>query len=614
MQLKQVKISNLMSFPYQEDISKIQGIQFTNGENINILIGPNGAGKSNLFEIISQSFKVGLVKNFFYNKNIIIQNDIDRLNKVIMNQPLDLKNKIHKHFLTIDKKSESYITFNLTDSDYDNLGFICKYASKINYIIQKYSNIKTTFENFNFEEISNEDSKITLNFEFDIENKTIKVDESNLSKVQKFILKYLQNIQLFEICIDIYNSFEKKEQERKLYPLKNSFAIITTNRKLEKASNKIDTILRNYTLQDVNSGYYLCLKKIWDIINNASEENVKEKIKQKNDIDYSYEKINKKLKKSAFFTSLEFIVNHYLNKTLDIEYKNGEIILMLIDQLKQKYKINDLGSGDQSFLFMIFTIYGYDMKGGTLIIDEPELHFSPQRQRSFVSMITKINKNISTQFIISTYSPLFINETNITNVYKFSKINGNTQIRNPIGQIPEDESSMVHILKFENLSKIFFVDKIIMVEGETDSYFFDFYLKYLHANTKKGNLITNYEIININGKGGYKKWKKFLGKFGLQSYFIGDWDNIIDYGILKQEELTGYYQQARKIYNNSNFSKNNRHYNRLVNTVKITAPDKYNFILQNIQKLYEENIFILKKGDIETYLGLKEKGLENTIT
>jgi hypothetical protein len=72
----------------------------------------------------------------------------------------------------------------------------------------------------------------------------------------------------------------------------------------------------------VNSGYYLCLKKIWDIINNASEENVKEKIKQKNDIDYSYEKINKKLKKSAFFTSLEFIVNHYLNKTLDIEYKN----------------------------------------------------------------------------------------------------------------------------------------------------------------------------------------------------------------------------------------------------------------------------------------------------
>jgi hypothetical protein len=55
-------------------------------------------------------------------------------------------------------------------------------------------------------------------------------------------------------------------------------------------------------------------------------------------------------------------------------------------------------------------------------------------------------------------------------------------------------------LKFDNLSKIFFVNNIIMVEGETDAYFFEYYLKYLHTLPAWKDKITDYEIININGK------------------------------------------------------------------------------------------------------------------
>ncbi len=38
----------------------------------------------------------------------------------------------------------------------------------------------------------------------------------------------------------------------------------------------------------------------------------------------------------------------------------------------------------------------------------------------------------------------------------------------------------------------------------------------------------DYEIVNINGKGGYARRKKFLNSFGIQNYFIGDRDNIQD--------------------------------------------------------------------------------------
>jgi len=64
----------------------------------------------------------------------------------------------------------------------------------------------------------------------------------------------------------------------------------------------------------------------------------------------------------------------------------------------------------------------------------------------------------------------------------------------------EEEASLLQILKFENASKIFFVDTIIMVEGEIDAYFFEFYLQYLYKFPERKPYLKNYEIININGK------------------------------------------------------------------------------------------------------------------
>jgi DNA repair exonuclease SbcCD ATPase subunit len=66
MQIKSIKISNILSFEYKDNIDDCEKISFDTG--LNILIGPNGAGKSNFLEILNQIFKTTLFKQCVFNR------------------------------------------------------------------------------------------------------------------------------------------------------------------------------------------------------------------------------------------------------------------------------------------------------------------------------------------------------------------------------------------------------------------------------------------------------------------------------------------------------------------------------------------------------------------
>ena len=153
-----------------------------------------------------------------------------------------------------------------------------------------------------------------------------------------------------------------------------------------------------------------------------------------------------------------------------------------------------------------------------------------------------------------------------------------------------------------------------MVEVETDAYFFDYYLRYLHTFPQWKRKLTDYEIININGKWSYKIWKKFLSRFGITSYFIGDRDNVVDYGLLSQDDLTLYYKKAKSYFPKvKKRLARGSHYNKLVLAIRNLYPAKYSELLARIRQLHMQQVFLLEKGDIETYINLKEKWLESTV-
>lgn len=617
MQIQKVKISNILSFPYIQDFDSDQWVIFDTDKNwsVNILIWPNWAWKSNFLLIINQVIKAWLMKDYVYNPEIIKSWKVENYKNAITQNEILLKN-MFKHFWNQDKKSKVSIAFKLNNNDIENIWFINKYKDHFQNLLRKYSNIKLNLWSINTEIIL-ENRIIELTFDVDVLNQKVNIDENYLSKSQKQILDYIKNIELIQILTIIQNTFEYPQDKIKFYPLKNTFSSIWLHRNFFEISTNINPEWRNNYISEKNNieyspfvWYYLCISKIRNIIKNTSHEN----IQQIEENELKIEEINQKLNKSDFFSNLKSIIQKYFGKELQIWKNENWLYLFLVDNFGQIFNFDQLSDWEQSMLTIIFSIYWFDLKDWSMLIDEPEIHTHPQMQRSIIRMLEKVSENIWTQFIISTYSPLFINERNISNVYRFTKIDWETKIIYP-QNIGTEERSLIQMLKFENASKIFFSNKIIMVEWETDWYFFEFYLNYLHKFPERKNKLKDYEIININWKWWFKRRKHFLSKFWIKSFFIWDRDNTVDFWILHQMDLNNFYQRSKKYYNNIKKGKKtyDRHYTKLVNTVKDLYPNKHEYIIKKIEALYPENVFILKKWDIETYLWIKSKWLEDTV-
>src|SRR5690606_36271116 len=67
----------------------------------------------------------------------------------------------------------------------------------------------------------------------------------------------------------------------------------------------------------------------------------------------------------------------------------------------------------------------------------------------------------------------------------------------------------------------FFGKKVVLVEGDSDRYFFKSVFRALYPETSQ-----DISILDIGGKGNFFAWRDFFESFGLEVCFIGDLDNI----------------------------------------------------------------------------------------
>ena len=614
MKIREVKISNLMSFPYVENLDNIVWMDFEKPENsmdMNILIWANGSGKSNFIEIINQ-FCRNLIFDYTFDPTIIENKKESEYKYAIKHIPKTAY-RLSKHMRYQDLPSKIEIVVELFDSDYDNIAFVCKNTKKINEIMEKYSELTYRFPHFSMKHIRDEVKEIRIKAEFDEKKQCFEIDKSALTPMEFFSLVCVQERELLYICMHIFNRWEKKSKERLWYPLNNTFTVLSSQRDLVewKYLNEAQDF-DNYifkTNEETNPNlewYYKCLWKIRNIIKRYTERDI-EWVDEENEWDdASWED---RLYQSVFWKRLTSLVEKFIHKKLAIDYIQWWINLQLRNFDWEPCYFDDLWAWQQSLLLIIFSLLWNDLQDWFIIIDEPELHIHPQLQKELALIFNQISEKYWTQFFLSTYSALFINEDNITNVYRFLKDNTWTKVFTPYIKIAPDDAKLVHLLRFENLSKIFFVNKIIMVEWDSDLYFFSHYLKWLQEQPGWEFITWTYEIVNINWKWSYKAWHKFLNKFWIDNYFIGDRDNTVDYGFFTPKELGKYYQLANRHIKNDRWVSWD-YYNRLVFTIRKFYPQKYHRIIQWIEDLYRENVYILKLWAIESYPCLERKWLQ----
>lgn len=295
---------------------------------------------------------------------------------------------------------------------------------------------------------------------------------------------------------------------------------------------------------------------------------------------------------------------------------------------------------------LVFEAYGRgNLKGGLVIIDEPEIHLHYQFQHEYLRVIEEINKDQKCQYVLVTHSESLINSTTIHSIKRFSlNSENNTVIMSPI--LNTDQRILIKILDNTRATYSFFGKKVVLVEGDTDRYFFKALLNEINPS-----LAQEISVLDIGGKGGFESWSNFFSSFGLKVYFIGDFDNVYSLEIngqkiietdqrlnieceLKQEKLNNLTLEQQNSLKESAgplfadqeaTTKPKRELwkpvvdkfiflsklesGELVKKIRATNAN----IDTEIEKLYSNNVYILKRGDLESYLNLESKGLPGVI-
>jgi len=627
MIIQSIKISNILSFEQKDNIDDCQEISFN--DKLNIIIGPNGSGKSNFLEIINKIFRNALFKACKYNSKKIAehkQNNVISLRDTIIIE--------HREFSLAknrdSKKGDQHVILKikLSKDDKENLKFILQKKDKINEYIKKFVNEDIIFTNLDENELSN-CNEITISFKNSTQNQM--VIEPLTSPMENFMVTYLQYFNVLQNLILLVND----EKIENWSILKNTFALISGYR-------NYNSVALNFGIQPDKQRILQELKmKFLDETTreaNANEPLVFSYVTAK--IGYSYHELahfeGRKCRNlveqlnDETFVEINKTLANVMKMKLDIvepdPYQLGGFFQFKKIKSKEIVHSQELSAGEKGILHFIYSIHGYEIKNGVMVIDEPELHLHPQLQQKYVEILKEYSEREGIQFIIATHSPMFVTPETVEGLHIFHIINKFTVVTTPNIDTKKDkidDKDLVRFLNYTNNAKIFFADKVLMVEGETDEYFFQTFLKKYNqeinadpdSEKKKIKPLENIEFLDIRGTSNYFDWNTFLKKCEIDNYFVGDLDVILrkDFHIMTnsiKEELRKKFfakpEIIRRMKTDSTYEKSKDQKNDFLKFIK--TQDEWSSIESKLQELQTNGIFILKEGDLEKYIGNTVKG------
>lgn len=476
--------------------------------------------------------------------------------------------------------------------------------ANIDHIVDNYSRIKKTLDNYSIISIPDFfalDSDIDI--EIDITFKQAKYDEDNTyessynDSVPDYIKFYLEYYHAINEAIAVYN----EDSTDHVAPLGNTFSMLSAFRDYSNYNPQIhlyngddssgDTLqnaknrLIPHSINEHSSG----MSAIFDFIKLKLGEDHFILVKEGKNINDATTIINgssiiKKINEKLRILNLQLSVE-------PVNIRRWSYEFMFRDTKNDRYigDINSLSAGQKSIIHLIFEAYGRDdIKGGLVVIDEPEIHLHYQFQSKYLKILENLAKEQKIQCILVTHSEGFISDDTIKYIKRFSL----NEERNSVMYVPEiteDQKGLIKILNNTQAARVLFLNKVLLVEGQDDEYFFRDVIKRLQPD-----LSQNINIYGVNGKDNISSvnslsFKDFFESFGLKVYFIKDLD------------ATGKDIYENKEQRSLKTDEENNRYR-----------EEHLDVDEKIESRYPFGEFYLKKGAIEQYTG-KEKGIDHVI-
>lgn len=595
MRVNYLQLSNILSFKYEEDINNAFKIEFN--PDLNIIIGENGSGKSTVLEAMNFVFTRALFKRITNRYSSHRSYYTDRKNTLQIddnysNRTLGLR--LQPNWSSEEEQQRVRVSIKLDSIDRAN----------IDHIVDNYSRIKKTLDNYSIipmPEFFALDSDMDI--EIDITFKQAKYDEDNTyesyysDSVPDYIKFYLEYYHAVNEAITVYN----EDNTDHIVPLENTFSMLSAFRDYGNDNSQIQLYngdgpsgdplqnvknrLTPHSINDHSSG----MPAIFDFIKLKLGEDHFKLVKEGKNINDATAIINgssmiKKINEKLRILNLQLSVEPVNIRRWSYEFRFKDT-----KNNRELGDINSLSAGQKSIIHLIFEAYGRDdVKGGLVVIDEPEIHLHYQFQSKYLKILEDLAREQKIQCILVTHSEGFINDNTIKYIKRFSL----NEERNSVMYVPEiteDQKGLIKILNNTQAARVLFLNKVLLVEGQDDEYFFRDVIKRLQPD-----LSQNINIYGVGGKDNISSvnslsFKDFFESFGLKVYFIKDLD------------ATGKDIYENKEQRSLKTDEENNRYR-----------EEHLDVDEKIESRYPFGEFYLKKGAIEQYTR-KEKGIDHVI-
>ncbi len=610
MKIESVTIKNVRSFRTP--------ITFRPNNTFNVLVGSNGSGKSNLMDIIYVALRHFLLFSYSWQKERGEGRIVKRVDQVY--NPFGMINQVLAKYTGEEANNEIVLVLRATDVDVANLSTIKKYKDLLKTEMAGYQSIHRTITQFVDEPPI--DIHPGETFTYDLREYSLTpVTDSRAS----YYSRYLQ-------CIEGLILVGKEVG----IPFNPLLLYISPFRGVTNAS--LEVSLANESYNSERAQVAKSTSRSTSSLIKLASLFFSEKRRLFETMPGGYA-LNWSKDKDVQFVSTQLQkIGYSWDISLEDPNKNTYIITLKKDG--RAFLLNQASSGEVELINFILGLITANLYESVVIIDEPELHLHPKWINVLRGFFMEYSFSRRNQLLIITHSGTFINSSTyqyVTRVYKDERGSSNIH-QMQTGDI-QKEKELLHIINATNNEKVFFSDFVVMVEGDTDEIVFR---KVLDSIKKEKNYQQDVEVMQVGGKTNQEKFSKFLSTLQIKSCFIGDVDNVNQ--LAKGNEqihsllMTNEKRLVKQVIKNPGARDNEQLVSYLENAISSGSIDElktfYEYIVsfrkkirsditpeeremlnQFVESFYDQNIYILKDGEIESYFpnGYKRKDLDNAL-